>query len=225
MLDEDLHRDEPRSTGFVGQSSEIQWLRTIADAQADTTDGDWIGLVPQHRGSDTPASGPVSSVSFWTDYDDVSVDFEVDPYELPHTEIAEHLVQCYMLKVHFKHPHVEIICETCTYFSHNLESFPVLPRMAFEDQIRVYFTALRSGNAARLNPKWQAVLNLVFANGANYSHLLDSRWWVEDHNVYEARARAFGLNEDSLTTHPDVPQIRGLGLLAFYWFSVGLVSW
>jgi hypothetical protein len=224
FLDEDLYRDETRSTGFVGQSSEVQWLRAIAVAQADTTDGDWVGLAPQHRDSDAPASEPVNSVSFWTDCDGVIIDFEVDPYELPQPDIAEHLVQCYMIKVHGKHPHVRTICETHTYFLHNSESFPILPRRAFEDQIRMYFTAIRNGNAPRLDPKWQTVLNLVFAIGANYSHLLDSRWRVEDHTKYEARARAFGLNEDAFISHPDIPQIRSLGLLAFYWLSVGQVS-
>ncbi|KAI1663940.1 Fungal specific transcription factor domain containing protein [Pyrenophora tritici-repentis] len=205
LLDEDLHsRDEARATGFVGKSSEIQWLRTVALAQGERIDGDWPGAVPQRQHAYASGSDQVSSFSFWVDSDDVSIDFYVNAYELPQPELAEHLVQCYMLKVH--------------------DSFPILPRKAFGDQTRAYFAALRSGNAPRLNPKWQAILNLVFAIGANYAYLLNKDWDGGDHIIYQARARAFGMSEAAMTSHPDVPQIQGLGLLAFYWLSTGQVS-
>jgi hypothetical protein len=136
----------------------------------------------------------------------VDVDFFVDPYDLPQLETAEHLLNCYMSKVH--------------------DSFPILPRKTFEDQFRKYFKALANGNAPRLSPKWQAILNLVFAIGAKYSHLSKAKWQADerDHLMYQARARAFGLNETTMTNHSDVPQIQSLGLLAFYWLSVGQVS-
>ncbi|CAA9959843.1 fungal specific transcription factor domain containing protein [Pyrenophora teres f. maculata] len=205
LLDEDLHsRDEARATGFVGKSSEIQWLRAVAVAQGERIDGDWPGSVPQRQHTYGSGGDQVSSFSFWVDSDDVSIDFYVNAYELPQPELAEHLVQCYMLKVH--------------------DSFPILPRKAFGDQTRAYFAALRSGNAPRLNPKWQAILNLVFAIGANYAYLLNKDWDVGDHIIYQARARAFGMSEAAMTSHPDVPQIQGLGLLAFYWLSTGQVS-
>jgi hypothetical protein len=104
------------------------------------------------------------------------------------------------------------------------DSFPILPRKAFEDQTRVCFRALRNGNPLHLSPNWQAVLNLVFAIGANYSYFHNTSWRADDHLMYQARARAFGLNEATITSHPDVPQIQGLGLLAFYWLSTGQVS-
>jgi hypothetical protein len=47
---------------------------------------------------------------------------------------------------------------------------------------------------------------------------------ARDHFIYQARARTFGLNQQTIAHHPDVPQIQGLGLLAFYWLSVGQVS-
>jgi hypothetical protein len=134
LLDEDLHQDETRSTGFVGYSSEVQWLRAVALAQTDKAHADWTGSTAQRQGPYAPSSETVSSFSFWADCDDVSVDYYVDPYDLPQPDIAEHLLQCYMSKVH--------------------DSFPILPRKAFEDQTRMYFTALRNGNAPRLSPKW-----------------------------------------------------------------------
>jgi hypothetical protein len=204
LLDEDLHSsDEARSTGFVGKSSEVQWLRTVALAQQETTEGEWPGSISQRRPSMASNGERISSFSFWADCDDVSVDFYVDPYELPQPDFAEHLVQCYMLRVH--------------------DTFPILPRN-FVEQTRMYFAAVRGGSAPRLNRNWQVILNLVFAIGANYSYLYNKDWPEGDANLFQARARAFGLTEAYLTTHPDVSQIQALGLLAFYWLSVGQVS-
>lgn len=207
LLDEDLHKDDrARATGFVGKNSEVQWLRAVAMAQTERVDDEAGGLLSQRRGSIAPGNEQVTSFSYWADGESVDIDFFVDPYELPQPETAERLLQCYMLRVH--------------------DSFPILPRKTFEDQFRKYFTALQNGNAPRLSPKWQAILNMVFAIGAKYSHLIKASWRADerDHLIYQARARAFGLNETTITTHSDVPQIQSLGLLAFYWLSVGQVN-
>lgn len=207
MLDENLHQnDHARATGFVGKSSEIQWLRTVASLHPKRVDGDIDGVPPAPSSEHVQGTEQVNSFSFWLDAEDVDVDVFVDPYDLPRLEIAERLVQCYMLKVH--------------------NSFPILPRKSFEDQFRVYYRALQNGNAPRLSPKWQAILNLVFAIGAKYSHVSQAIWRANesDHVTYQARARTFGLNEFTLTSHPDIPQIQSLGLLALYWLTVGQVS-
>jgi hypothetical protein len=148
----------------------------------------------------------ISSYSFWTDSENVDIDFFVDPDDWPQLDIAERLLSCYMSKVH--------------------DSFPILPRKTLEDQFRKYFTALVNGNASRLSPKWQAILNLVFAIGARYSHSSKASWRADarDHLIYQARARTLGRYDTTITNHPDVPQIQSLGLLAFYWLSVGQVS-
>ncbi|KAF9698111.1 hypothetical protein EKO04_003483 [Ascochyta lentis] len=208
LLDEDLHiNDRTRATGFVGRNSEVQWLRTVALAQSERTHQEASGGF-WRRGSYVPGIGneQISSYTFWTDSESVESNFFVDPYELPPLEVAERLLGCYMSKVH--------------------DSFPILPRKTFEDQFCKYFTAFKNGNAPNLSPKWQAILNIVFAIGARYSHLSKASWRANerDHVIYQARARAFGLNESTLTGHSDVPQIQSLGLLAFYWLSVGQVS-
>ncbi|KAF2624217.1 C6 transcription factor-like protein [Macroventuria anomochaeta] len=207
LLDEDLHiNDRARATGFVGKNSEVQWLRAVTLAQSEQTDDEAGAL--HRQGSYAPGIGneQISSYSFWTDSESVDIDFFVDPYDLPPLETAERLLGCYISKVH--------------------DSFPILPRKTFEDQFRKYFTALQNGNAPRLSPMWQAILNLVFAIGAKYSHLSKASWRADerDHLIYQARARAFGLNEFTLTRHSDVPQIQSLGLLGFYWLSIGQVS-
>lgn len=207
LLDEDLHvNDRARATGFVGKNSEVQWLRSAALAQPERMDED--PSVFQRRGSYAPGFGneQISSYSFWADSENVDIDFFVDPHDLPQLDVAERLLGLYMSKVH--------------------DSFPILPRKTFEDQFRKYFAALANGNAPRLSPKWQAILNLVFAIGAKYSHLSKASWRADarDHLIYQTRARTFGLNDTTITHHPDVPQIQSLGLLAFYWLSVGQVS-
>ncbi|KAF1852037.1 C6 transcription factor-like protein [Cucurbitaria berberidis CBS 394.84] len=206
-LVEDLHKDDrARATGFVGKNSEIHWLREVTLPQPGRGDEDMSGRIPQQGGLYVPGSEQVSFFSYWADGEDVDVDFFVDSYELPPPDTAERLLQCYMLKVH--------------------SSFPILPRKVFEDQFRKYFTALRNGNAPRLSPSWQAILNMVFAIGAKFSHLIQANWQDDerDHLIYQTRARAFGLNQTTITTHSDLPQIQSLGLLAFYWLSVGQVS-
>ncbi|CAO2650903.1 Nn.00g092000.m01.CDS01 [Neocucurbitaria sp. VM-36] len=207
FLDEDLHKDDStRATGFVGKASDVQWLRAVTLAQTERENEDMGGTIPHRRGSYIPGGDQMTSFSYWADGKNVDIDFFVDPYELPQMETAERLLQCYMLKVH--------------------GSFPILPRRIFEDQFRRYFTALHNGNAPRLSHKWQAILNMVFAIGAKFSHLTETSWRADerDHLIYQARARAFGLNEGIITTHSDLPQIQSLGLLSFYWLSVGQVS-
>jgi hypothetical protein len=149
-FDENLHVDEcTRAIGFIGKNSEIQWLRVVATAQTERAGEEYNGIF---RMRDSFARNPVSSFSFWTDEESVEIDFHVDPDELPPQNTAEQLLSCYMAKVH--------------------DSFPILPRKIFEDQVRKYFTAIQNGNAPHLNPKWRAILNLVFAVGAKYSHLV-----------------------------------------------------
>lgn len=206
LVDEDLHKDHTaRATGFVGMSSEVQWLRSVALAFHDRSQEDGFSNT-QRRASLFPGSEQVASFSYWTDGDNVDIDYSVDEYALPPSFIAENLLECYLQKVH--------------------DSFPILPRTTLEHQFRSFFTALESGNTPRCNAKWQCTLNLVFAIGAKYSHLSKASWRGDerDHLLYLTRARKCSLDDAPIDTHPDIPQIQSLGLLAFYWLSVGQVS-
>ncbi|KAF2462958.1 C6 transcription factor-like protein [Lindgomyces ingoldianus] len=216
LLEEDLTRDEQaRATGFVGKASEVQWFRSIK-LQLERTDDDLIrpatsplspSMRSKRRSSYSHGSTEqVSSFNFYLDSNSIDPDFFVDASELPPPDTAEHLLSCYMATVH--------------------NSFPILPRKAFENQFREYFSAVRTGSASRLGLKWQAILNLVFAIGAKYSHLVKSSWQTDerDHLIYQSRARAYGLSGVTLSSHPDVPKIQVLGLLSFYYLSVGQIS-
>ncbi|PVI05708.1 hypothetical protein DM02DRAFT_70300 [Periconia macrospinosa] len=210
LLDENLHEnDRSRATGFVGKNSEVQWLRSLLHFEKAEDDPSKVTGATAKRKISTVTSGyneQVSVVTFYLDSEDVDSDFYVDPYELPTPEAAERLLAIYMDKVH--------------------GSFPILPKRLFEDQFHKYFLGLKNGTAPRLNAKWQAILNLIFAIGARYSHLIKAEWRgnEKDHLVYQARARSFAWNETTLVQHPDLPQIQVAGMLAFYYLSVGQVS-
>jgi hypothetical protein len=197
LLDEDLLKDDrARATGFIGKNSELQWLRSIMlQLERDEESTPISERRPSSYGVENIEQ--VSAFNFYLNSEGVDLDFVIDPYELPTPETAERLLKCYMSTTH--------------------DSFPILSRKQFEDEFRKYFRAVRIGNAPRLSPKWQAILNLVFAIGAKNSHLVKARWRADerDHIIYQARARVFGLNEFALTSHPDVPQIQVAGKYLF----------
>ncbi|CAI6339581.1 unnamed protein product [Periconia digitata] len=208
-LDENIHmNDRSRATGFVGKNSEVQWLRSLLHLENVADDPTMSGVAAKRKMS-TVTSGnndQVSVVTFYLDSEDVEPNSYVEPYELPDPDTAERLLGVYMEKVH--------------------DSFPILPRKLFEEQFRKYFTGLKHGAAPHLNVKWQAILNLVFAIGARYSHLIKAEWQADeqDHLVYQARARSFAWNDSTFVQHPDLPQIQVAGLLALYYLSIGQVS-
>ncbi|KAJ4297712.1 hypothetical protein N0V90_005607 [Kalmusia sp. IMI 367209] len=204
FIDEDLHQSNiSQATGFVGQSSEVQWLRSFLLLER----GDDDSTSEQQGSSARPASHEqVSAVTFYLDNENIDPEYEANPYELPASYVAEQLLHNYMEKVQ--------------------DSFPILPRDSFEDQFRKTFEKVRHGKTPQLNVKWQATLNLVFAIGSKYSHLVKTSWQTDeqDHLTYQARACTLAWNEPTLTQHPDIPQIQVAGLLAFYFLSTGQAS-
>ena len=191
-----LSDERVRAIGFVGKSSEVQWLRDI---------------ILQLRCRQQPscvqgALGQVSSLSFYMDTESVNPDFSIISPDMPTREAAGHLLECYISTVQ--------------------DSFPILPRRLLEDKFDEYFDALESSSSARPDPRWKIVINLVFAIGARYSRLVrtSSRGDTEDHAIYQTRARKLGLVEISPLAYPDVLQIQMTGLLAFYYVSIGHMS-
>lgn len=208
LLDEDLLRDEQaRATGFVGKTSEVQWLRSVM-LQLERRTNDIATQFAERPGSSAYMIGSidqVSSFSFYMDSEPIDLDFYGDVYELPSPDIAERLLNCYETTLH--------------------SSYPILPKKAL-DGFRQYFVAMSNGQSSRLNPKWQAILNLVFALGAKYSHLVQAAWQADerDHLIYYSKVRLLGMTDIPLVSHPDVPQIQVAGLLAFYYLSIGQIS-
>jgi hypothetical protein len=206
LLDENLYfNDKARATGFVGATSEVQWLRAVAAAHSQRID-ERVGEGPTQLALFQRTNEGTGMYNYWTDSDDAIIETDVDRYELPAQETAEDLLSCYLSKVH--------------------DSFPILIRETFEPKFRRYFSALRNEHAPPLTRSWQAVLNTVFAISAYHFTLAnaDKRADDGDHLVYEARARAFHLDDATMTSDLDVPQVKSLGLLAFYWMSLGQIN-
>jgi hypothetical protein len=204
ILDEDLHRShESRATGFLGQNSEVQWLRSLKTQEQNVSlEGEPYRLpyelpdssnkasaqrtnaLHARRNSSEPARAlHVSDSTFYLDGDDLDVDIMVDPYELPPPETAEKLFDCYMETVH--------------------SSFPVVPDL-FENQFRKYSDSMKRNRPFQVPEHWQATLNLVFAIGAQYSHLIQAEWGGDerDHLIYMTRAiRILGLDKIATSLH------------------------
>jgi hypothetical protein len=184
------------TTGCYGMRSEVQWLRAVATAYSKRIYAE-AGDPYKRSCSCTPSLKDTDSYNFWVDDESIDPDYDVDPNELPPRETAEILLDCYVSKVH--------------------DSFPILSRMVFENQFRRCFTTLHHPKAPRLDPTWQAILNLVFSINASYLQLAKGDYRVcgnVDHVAYFMRARALDWNIFTLTGHSSISQVQGLGLLA-----------
>ena len=230
LLDEDLLRNsDSRATGFVGQNSEIQWLRDLKTQIGSRASEEWerpYGSLYKLQGSNkeavvqredalytqqqSPKVGNISRVSdstFYLDSDDLDVDIMVDPYELPSPETAEKLFDCYMRTIH--------------------DSFPIVSDV-FEDQFRRYNNSAKRNRIYQVPEHWQATLNLVLAIGAQYAHLIQAEWRADerDHLIYMTRAiRILGLDKVATSLRvPSLPIIQATGLLSLYYLTAGHVS-
>jgi hypothetical protein len=146
-----------------------------------------------------------SSFTFYLDSESVIPSLPVDPNALPDPDVGELLIGCYATTVH--------------------GSFPILSTKVVTGFHR-FFQAIRTGQPARMTPRWQAALNLVLAIGAKYSHLVQASWrgGEEDHLIYQARSRELGFDGRVVTDHPDVATIQVAGLLSFYYLSIGQIN-
>jgi len=128
LIDENLLQDEQtRATGFIGKSSEIQWLRQLQPHDVSTMEGPFgppgetieaanerIAALRQRQARSNRGFMHTNKASYYLDDELLELDLEVDAYELPPLQDAEQLVRIYM--------------DTC----HN--SFPVIAKKAFMDQ-------------------------------------------------------------------------------------------
>lgn len=207
-VEEDFNRDETaRATGFIGKSSEITWLQKLgkelnyeSDSQPEAcSDGVQNGQSsPSLASSSDP---PVASSSYFLDDLNIAVRTQVDAYEVPSRETAGKLFNAYLTSVH--------------------PSFPIIGISTFVSQYQLFFSqpSVKPGN------KWLAILNLIFAIAAKYSHLVHAEWrdQEDDHQAYFSRARILSM-EDQLFEHPDLQQLQVEGLASFYLLSIGQIN-
>ncbi|KAF2822877.1 hypothetical protein CC86DRAFT_396455 [Ophiobolus disseminans] len=228
-LDEDLMRSlESRATGYVGQNSEIQWLRSV---QRQT---EHPGAEPRDQPHGPPGSGHhavtarsnalherrdnakedsrlgsmkhITDSTFYLDSEEIGVDF-VDPNEDPGPDLAERLFRCYYETVH--------------------PSFPLVPDI-FEAEFYKWLQARKNDGSLPVSHMWRAQLNLIFAIGAKYSHLIGADWQGDDrdHLFYMNRATHLLNFKDTamIISCPDIKLVQATGSLAFYFLVIGHVS-
>jgi hypothetical protein len=239
-LDEDLLRDrEARETGFLGQISEVQWLRSLQRRMGSPDGEDSLGqygppgashdasiqrVNAMHKRRNSKNLLHVTDSNFYLDSQNIEVEAMVDPYELPPLEAAENLFTCYMDTVH--------------------SWFPILPQ-EFEEQFHKYYNSVNLQRTFQVPDKWQAVLNLIFAIGARYSHLTRASWRGDerDHLLYMTRAvRMLGVKDiTKMISGPDLlwiqvstcdssnhtnisNRLQATGLLSLYYMVIGHIN-
>ena len=215
-IDEDFNRTEhARATGYLGKNSEISWLRSLKSQTGDIQFGEasdeqeipfgdrtatWMGA----GNGDSNANGESVTLSESTYHcDDITVHLpgQVEVYELPPKQTAEALFQAYLKTVH--------------------PAFPIIGRTTFSAQFRAFFERNKTPG-----DNWLAILNLIFAIGAKYSHLTHAEWRGDerDHLLYFTRARLLAMNGDSILSHPDLQQVQVAGLMAFYLLAINQIN-
>ncbi|KAE8149445.1 fungal-specific transcription factor domain-containing protein [Aspergillus avenaceus] len=200
--EEDFNKDEAtRATGFIGKSSEITWLQTLSKEIG-------FGCEVCHPTSDMPSSRstpryemPIASLNYHLDDSDIPIIDRLDTSELPQKDTATKLFNAY---ISFVHP-----------------SFPIIGISTFASQFQAFFNnrSLKPGN------KWLAILNLIFAISARYTHLTepDSKRDKDNNYHYFLRAKALSI-EGQLLQHSDLQQLQVEGLASFYMLASGQIN-
>lgn len=242
FVQEDLLRaNESESAGFMGRNSQAQWLRAI-EAKVEQPEGEPSNMrygppgasadafnrradalhERQQKSSHIQATrNSTTSYYFYLDKNNIDIDIG-DPNILPSASTAKRLFGFYK---HAVHSPFKLIDDE------------------FEQQLQSYFNGSDSKPATNVCPKWRAGMNLVFAIGARYSHLVGTERRADnwEHLVYMWRAiHLLQLhNMKSLVSHPDQRLIQvstsnhcrgssnfvqAIGLLSFYYLTIGHVS-
>ncbi|KAE8377853.1 fungal-specific transcription factor domain-containing protein [Aspergillus bertholletiae] len=200
--EEDFNRDDfARATGFIGRSSEISWLRMLSKYVGSGCEVCHPTFDISSPALKSDCNGPIASSNYHLDDFDMPTVERLDISELPSKDIATRLFNAYLNSVH--------------------PSFPIIGISTFASQFQAFFNnpSLKPGN------KWLAILNLIFAIGARYAHLINAEWRRDrgDHYLYFIRARHMSL-EGQLLHHSDLQQLQVEGLASFYMLSAGHVN-
>lgn len=192
----------------------MQRLKRPLTAQDSEEDGDddheqgdssLIGQASPTSDKDGPGSGftPISESSYHCDDLTLTLPDPVDPFEVPPQATANMLFQSYLETVH--------------------PAFPILGTNTFISQYQAFQL---SQNKSKINHNWLAILNLIFAIGAKYSHLIQAEWSGDeiDHLVYFTRARILGFNSDAILGHAELQKVQITGLMSFYLMALNQIN-
>ncbi|EKG09496.1 hypothetical protein MPH_13456 [Macrophomina phaseolina MS6] len=225
---EDFNRNaESKATGFIGKHSETAWAQRLAHIQAEGAER--AEGVEGHRGHIAHGEASMSEEAganriaakksrhaSGNSWDDAILDYayhlddpntlmlgHVERDELSPAELPNMLVRCYMDNVH--------------------DFFPILIKPEFSDQFGRF---IYSGTPKKAPAIWRAILNLVFAIGAGYSHLIGAPWRGDDrdHLVYHTRALQLSPIDETTVALSDLQRVQVIGLVSFYYLTIGHVS-
>jgi Fungal specific transcription factor domain len=223
-IEEDFNRsEEARSTGYLGKNSEITWLQKLRQENrfgiemGAESDGEFrkktggasplfdtqsIGNKERKTMPDALKGFSVNDSSYHLDDFPISIPNAVDAYEVPVRETADLLFNAYLQTVH--------------------PSFPIIGKITFTSQYRKFMEGLATSPGER----WLAILNMIFAIGAKYSHLIRAEWRGDerDHFIYFSRARLLSMNGNTIFNQPDLQQVQVSGLIAFYLMATSQVN-
>jgi Fungal specific transcription factor domain len=223
-IEEDFNRsEEARTTGFMGKNSEITWLQKLRQENkfGDLTGADsdlefrkkTAGASPLFQSRSPGSEGrktlpdavegfSVNESSYHLDDFSVSIPEAIDRFEIPPRETAGHLFDAYLDSVH--------------------PSFPIIGKITFSSQYRRFI----EGSSSIPGLRWLAILNMIFAIGAKYAHLVQAEWRGDerDHLIYFSRARLLSLNGNTIFNHPDLQQVQVSGLIAFYLLATSQIN-
>ena len=202
-----------RATGFVGKTSELTWMQKLKrqttfdsdnseDEKATFTAGDGVDSTSSHQDQFWSALIPVNESTYHCD--DLTILFpeQVDQHSVPSRQIADSLFHVYLDTVH--------------------PAFPIIGKTNFINQYQRFFEVphIKAGDT------WMAILNLILAIGAKYSHLVraERQGDESDHRVYFTRARMLGFNSESILGHADLQRVQIAGLMAFYLTAINQIN-
>ena len=206
----------------MGKNSEVTWLQRLRQENAhgspDTpeeeaefvkkTDGiSPLGAEQRSHSDFKPLAEndeefSIQNSSYHLDDLSISTFDHVDPNEMPTTETARHLFNAYMTRVH--------------------PSFPLVGRSVMTAQ----FNKFLRGDIGNPPSQWLAVVNLIFAIGARYAHLIQADWKGDDrdHLIYFARARILSMSGEGVFRHPDLQYIQVTGLMSLYFLCTSQIN-
>lgn len=223
-IEEDFNRSEKaRTTGFMGKNSEITWLQKLrqenklgspagpeSEAEFRKKTGGASPLFDRQSPAserrktlpDTFEGFTVNESSYHLDDFSISIPETIDRYEIPPREAADLLFKAYLDSVH--------------------PSFPIIGKITFLAQYRKFM----DGSSVNPGERWLAILNMIFAIGAKYSHLVQADWRGDerDHLIYFSRARLLSMNGNTIFNHPDLQQVQVSGLVSFYLLATSQIN-
>lgn len=223
-IKEDFNRSPlTRATGYIGKNSEVIWMQRLKEQARSHSpnqgpkdhETDGIDRVSQAGSKSREPDGNKSSkpapegeevaiheATYHCDDLTLLPPAQVDAYELPPKQAADMLFQNYLETVH--------------------PTFPFIGKTTFASQ----YQTLYENNNVGPGDNWLAILNLIFAIGAKYSHLIQAEWRGDerDHLIYFTRARVLAMNGDSLFSHPDLQQVQVAALTSFYLLATNQIN-